>query len=264
MAFKNIIKYNKFGWSGFRSDICSLANSERISLIYAVFKGDDVFTFHIYSEENESWQACQNFVEKILSSINVLSLKASLEYYKNGKSITVNYPYLMPCIENQNITRLFAVGITNRSAELSVFCWLLDSLYDTILTYSKIKKATDNIFPVKIKEVNLNGWETSFFANEAYSQLAVIAKNGNYLMALNLPIIKPEDLSYNIIFCKDIIEKTLVFPTSDSIRYFTHICSKVIDDTNRTNKPTQRTVVPRHRESASPAGTLKCTTGQIQ
>ena len=207
----NIIEFNRGDWRGFRADLL-LKKTEKIALVYIVFNANDVFSFMV-SSKDKNWQSCQHLIERILSSLKVLSWKTSFIYHKYEKMIVINYPYILPCIEKRNAKWASVIGITNNNAQLFINCRVLCSLYEAMLAYAKINSITkaNDFFCIK-KEFLCNGWNASFFADKNFSQIAVVAKRGECIMVLNLPT-KTDDLFQNIVFLQGIMEKTRIFPS---------------------------------------------------
>jgi hypothetical protein len=209
----NIIEFNRGDWRGFRADLL-LKKTEKIALVYIVFNANDVFSFMV-SSKDKNWQSCERLIEKILSSLKVLSWKTSFIYHKYEKTIVINYPYILPCIEKRNAKWASVIGITNNNAQLFINCRVLCSLHEAMLAYAKINSITkaNGFFCIK-KEFSYNGWNASFFANKNFSQIAVVAKRGECIMVLNLPT-KADNLFQNIVFLQGIIEKTRIFSIAD-------------------------------------------------
>lgn len=207
----NIIEFNRGDWRGFRADLL-LKKTKKIALVYIVFNANDVFSFMV-SSKDKNWQSCQHLIERILSSLKVLSWKTSFIYHKYEKMIVINYPYILPCIEKRNAKWASVIGITNNNAQLFINCRVLCSLYEAMLAYAKINSITkaNDFFCIK-KEFLCNGWNASFFADKNFSQIAVVAKRGECIMVLNLPT-KTDDLFQNIVFLQGIMEKTRIFPS---------------------------------------------------
>ena len=103
------------------------------------------------------------------------------------------------------------IGITKNNAELFANVRILGSPFETMLEYTKITRITENNhFFLYKKDICLNGWDTSIFVNKTFSQISVIAKFGECIIVLHLPTTF-NNLSRDIIYCKDIIMKSVVF-----------------------------------------------------